>query len=274
MVLRCELTSMDDGAVIPAWQAVERRQRALAASYHLISQPNHAALAGALAARFVAPQFPALDPLLVMAIAEHDCGWALFDSEADPAVAPPVDERGKPLSFIDIVPADFVRAWTASIDRAEEICPAGGIMVSTHFRRLCRHRLNAAADHAADKAVLEQFDDREARRAARLLPAAKITPAQVAALTDTLQFCDLLSLYLCCGASEEVTFPQMIAGAGAPQGVRGRYEGGALHLQPSPFQRDALSDPNSGGISVAVSATRWDASSRHTKVDALAFILW
>jgi hypothetical protein len=184
-----------------------------------------------------------------------------------------VDERGKPLSFIDIAPADFVRAWTASINRAEDICPAGGIMVSTHFRRLCRHRLNSAGDHADDKAVLQQFDDREAQRAARLLPIAKVTPAQVAALTDVLQFCDLLSLYLCCGATEEVVFPQSIAGSGAPHGVRGRYEGGALHLQPSPFQSDTPSDPNCGGIRVAVSATRWDVSRGRTKVDALAFIL-
>ena len=271
MVLRCEVPAFPGGGIISAWQAVERRQRARADSCYLISQPDHAALAGALAAQFVSPHFPALDPLVVRAIAVHDSGWALFAAEADPSAPPLVDGAGKPLSFLDITPADFVRAWSASIDRAEEICPAGGVMVSTHFQCLCRHRLGAANDTAEDRSILQRFEERETTRIARLLPAAKVTAAQAAVLTEVLQFCDLLSLYLCCGATEEVEFPQNFA---SMENVRGRYEGGAFHLQPSPFQRDRVSDPNAQGISLGVRASRWDAAAGRTKVGEIGFLLW
>lgn len=268
MVLRCDIPA--SGGLTSAWNAVERRQRARADCRYLISQPDHAALAGALAAHIVSPHFPALDPLVIRAIAVHDSGWALFEPEANPAAPPLLDDHGKPLSFVDITPADFVRAWTASIERAEEVSPAGGVMVSTHFRRLCHHRLTAASDTAEDTAILQRFDQREAARMDRLLPAAKLTAAQVAMLVDVLQFCDLLSLYLCCGATEEVEFPQKLA----PAPLRARYEGGAFHLHPSPFQRCSSSDPNPQGVSLAVSASRWDASFGRGKAGEIGFVLW
>lgn len=257
MVLRCQVPASP--GVTTAWEVVERRQRAVAESYQLISQPDHAALAGALAAKFVSPDFPALDAGMVRAIAEHDIGWAIFEPEADPAAPPWVDASGKPVSFVELAPAEFVRAWRASIDHAEQIGAAGGIVVSAHFRRLCRHRLQAGGDSDADIAVLRRFDEDEAGRQHRLRPLASASEEELAALLEVLQFCDLLSLYLCCGAREEVEFPQNFA-AGK---VRVWCEGEGVRLRPSPFQGKRAS--------VEVNATGYERGSGRGNVSVLRF---
>jgi hypothetical protein len=259
--------SLAASEVIPAWQAVERLQRAQAPAYRLVTQPDHALLAGALAALFVAPGFPALDPLVVRAIEVHDAGWSLLDPEADPSAPPALDDAGKPLSFIEVSPPDFLRAWGASIDTAEHVCAAGGIIVSAHFRRLSHHRLNAAKDSAEHVALLHQFDERETLRQQRLRPLTSVTDRDLASFLEALQFCDLLSLYLCCGAEEEVEFPQDFA-AGR---VRLRHRDGRVELDPSPFQRGADASPQQ--VELSVPATRYDSSAGRSADSAMFFTL-
>ena len=55
--------------------------------------------------------------------------------------------------------------------------------------------------------------------------------------TDVLQFCDLLSLYLCCGSEESVEFPQRIGPKG--ETIRLQVQDGVNVLSPSPFAREA-----------------------------------
>lgn len=252
----------------PAWPSVERRQRALAAEWWLISQPDHAALSAALAASFSSPEFPAIDPLLARAIEVHDAGWAMFAPETDVG-APPLDARGKPLSFIEIEPPDFLRAWAASIDRAEQVCPAGGYIASRHFCVLGRGRLDAGFDSAADAARLQSFLERESSRQRRLAAASGRQSQELDALLAVLQFCDLLSLFLCCGAGEAVEFPQAFGG----RRVRLFPRNGAFALEPSPFRRPGQPD-GEGGISLGVRARRYPVSSSAPNHTTLAFLLW
>ena len=263
MVLRSDMPSAT--GAISAWSAVERRQRHCASSYDLVSQPDHAALAGALAGHFASPQFPVLEARVVEAIAAHDSGWAIFAAEANPTAAVPLDRSGKPISFMEIAVKDFLRAWGASINRAEEICPVGGIIVSTHFRRLGHYRLSSGVDEES-AALLRVFDSDEEQRCRRLRPLSSASDPELAALVEVLQFCDLLSLYLCCGATEHAEFPQSFA-AGP---VRVSCTDGAFRLQPSPFQRDAAADP----INVCVNCTRYDSTVGRTSLPPRPFILW
>src|SRR5512144_1978818 len=122
------MTSHQD--CVPAWEAVARVQRQAADSWWLISQPDHAALSGAIASAFVAPGFPQVDPDMAKAIGLHDSGWALFESEADVNAAPMVHCDGRPVAFFELAPRDFLRAWAASIERAEQVCAAFGYIVS------------------------------------------------------------------------------------------------------------------------------------------------
>ena len=87
---------------------------------------------------------------------------------------------------------------------------------------------------------------------------------ELEALLLVLQFCDLLSLYLCCGASDAVEFPQQFA-LGK---VRLRRENQAYVLQPSPF-RCCDSEPEVG---LGVEARRFPSAAAATTT--LGFILW
>jgi hypothetical protein len=249
----------------PAWPAIERIQKQTAAEYWLVSQPDHAALAGALAANFVSPEFPCIDPLIARAIEVHDAGWAIFDSEARVAAVPAVDSRGKPVSFLEIDPADFLRAWSASIERAGSVCPAGGYIVSRHFCALGEGRLGSGIDGPENAARLRGFLATEANRQHRLLAQSGRPAGELEELLRVLQFCDLLSLYLCCGAAEAVEFPQPFA----PGKVRVRPEKESFFLDPSPFR--ALGGSRAM-LSLGVEARRYPSSA--PKTTTLAFLLW
>ena len=248
----------------PAWPAIERTQKQMAAEYWLVSQPDHAALAGALAANFLAPDFPRIDPPIARAIAVHDAGWAIFDSEARLAAAPPADSRGKPLSFLEIDPADFLRAWDASIARAESVCADGGYIVSRHFCALGEGRLNSGFDNAGNTALIRAFLDGEARRQQRLQAQSGKSLAELEELVRVLQFCDLLSLYLCCGAADSVEFPQPFA----PGKVRIRREKECFCLDPSPFRAPGAPQEM---LSLGVEARRYPSSA--VRMTTLAFLL-
>ena len=225
MILRPETPHHGTDEVQPAWNAVEATQRTKGEAA-LITQPDHARLAGAIAAAFEPKRFARLDESIVSAIAVHDEGWAPFDDAMLRGVRPA-------RSFQDASVSDFVTAWLASIDAAENVSACGGIIVSSHFARLAGARLAAGNDAKEDHATLERFLAEEATRRERLHDLQKCGVADLETLTDILQFCDLLSLYLCCGAEQPVEFPQMLAGSR----VRGQWRESSCLLTPSPLAR-------------------------------------
>ncbi len=247
------------------WPVVERAQKQVAPQYWLVSQPDHAALSGALAANFVSPDFPAVDPLIARAIEVHDSGWAIFDSETSPTVPPGVTAQGKPVSFLEIDPPDFLRAWTASIDRAESLCPDGGYIVSRHFSVLGEGRLRSDIDTDENSARLRSFLQHEAGRQHRLQATAARGHADLERLLLVLQFCDVLSLYLCAGLRHAVEFPHLFE-AGK---VRMRREDDAFILEPSPFRSGREGDTM---VSLGVEARLYPSAAPKTTV--LAFLLW
>jgi hypothetical protein len=242
--------------IIPAWSAVAATQKQTASAWWLVAQPDHAALAGELAAEFDTRAFPRLEDDVVGAIALHDAGWAKYDGGGTAgggtgdAPQPPRDPKERPLSFLQAPVTMFVEAWTASIQCAEEKAGAiGGLMVSGHFRRLAEHRLNSVEDSPQDTARIRKFVENEATQDAARLRRQWRSPSEVEHLVDLLQFCDLLSLYLCCGAHASVQFPRAIGS----RSVVLRRDGELCLLDPSPFREEislgvpARRDPVSGG---------------------------
>ena len=253
---------------MPAWDAVAVTQQQSASAWWLIAQPDHAALAGELAVHFAAPDFPAMDPDVVQAIALHDAGWAKYDggSEAGGGIkgAPPQAQRdssGRPLSFLQAPVNTFVEAWTASIHLAQEKAGAiGGLMVSGHFRRLAEYRQDSVEDTPEDAALIHRFlanevqqDEARFRRQSRSRP-------EVERLVDLLQFCDLLSLYLCCGSRASIHFPQKIASR--PMILR--RNGELCQLDPSPFREE---------VSLGVPARRDPASRTEPNTRVLPILI-
>jgi hypothetical protein len=186
---------------------------------------------------------------VVRAIGLHDSGWARYDggekgTGCDLEVClrdPMIDSSGRPLSFLDMTPDVFTAAWTGSIEQAQKAGTVGGVIVSQHFCRLAESRLSSGIDDADSAQRLRAFVDQEGLRQERLLKDQAHSPEEIAMLTDILQFCDLLSLYLCCGARDNVEFPQAFQG----QAPRLEREGELVRIVPSIFGR---------GMSLAVTA--------------------
>ena len=235
---------------LPAWKAVAAAQKQNAPAWWLVAQPDHAALAGDLAAQFAAPGFHISDREVVQAIALHDAGWAKYDGGGKAGggqnTAPRLlhDESGRPLSFLQAPVAMFVEAWAASIECAEEKAGAlGGLMVSGHFRRLAQNRLNSVEDSGEDAARIREFVEKESQLEEARFRRQSRTHAEVERLVDVLQFCDLLSLYLCCGSRASVQFPQALG----RRAIVLRRRGEVCLLDPSPFGEE---------ISLGVAARR------------------
>src|SRR3989454_11260792 len=176
--------------VIPAWNAIERTQKQAASEWWLIAQPDHAALSGDLASRISFPDFPQLDAHVLQAIALHDEGWARFDGGS----ALKLNGQGRPVSFLETSPPDFVIAWRGSIERSEQIAAIGGILVSEHFCRIARARLQSGADTADDKRIIRDFLQGEAERQTQLSRGLRRSAAEISLLVEVLQFCDLFFL--------------------------------------------------------------------------------
>lgn len=193
--------------VITAWEAVLRTQTRDCEACWLITQPSHAALAGGLAAAISAPQFPVPDAQVLQAIALHDAGWGIPDAQAimkSRSVRPQ-----RPPSFVEASAPQFVDAWIKSIDTCEAVSAAGGYIVSRHFWRLAQERVSSVREaNQQDRRSLDMFVKGESRRQKKLAGGQSLTIEKLEELAHLLQFCDLLSLYICCGSSETVVFPE------------------------------------------------------------------
>jgi len=221
---------------IAAWPAVEERQRESASSYWLVTQPAHAALSGELAASLREDLFGAIDETVSRSIALHDSGWSMDDAEQIQQLR--ADPKLKPKSFLEFAADHFLRAWTSSIDIAEKFAPIGGFLVSRHFERI------SMRNGGDNQTKLQNFRSREKQRQLRLKPKIHMEEAALEKLVDALQFCDLLSLYLCCGSRRSIKFD-------CPKLTLSR-SGDEYRLEPFPFQEhrqfsfSALKHPGQG----------------------------
>jgi hypothetical protein len=236
---------------LPAWSVVERMQRQsreFNAGCWMITQPSHAALAGEFAARMALPQAPRLEAALVRGIALHDAGWGVPDAQA--IMQSRAIHKGAPRSFVDCSANEFLFAWEKSIDIAASAGAAGGYIVSRHFYRLAEQRVAHSHGEDADTTKLKAFLQDESRRQGHLAAKQEHTPEELETLTDVLQFCDLLSLYVCCGARDNAEFPKYFNVT-----IRLSVEGGTYKLDPpvlepgAEFQVAALRHPVIAGLS-------------------------
>jgi hypothetical protein len=216
---------------LPAWNVIERTQRQTYDRCWMITQPSHAALAGEFASKLTWTEAPKLDNALVRAIALHDAGWGIPDAQA--IMQSRSISQGCPKSFIACSVSEFLNAWEKSIVIAESAGPAGGYIVSRHFARIAEHGAAQIAD--GDRHNVALFLEHEAIRQKQLAAKQDHSAEELESLTDVLQFCDLLSLYVCSGARESVEFPEYFGTA-----ARLTVEADGYRLEP------ALVEPGTG----------------------------
>jgi hypothetical protein len=205
MILRpLETPPVGGTEFLPAWTIVERLQRQPYDACWMITQPSHAVLAGDFAAKMSAPNLPKVEAAIIRAIALHDAGWGVPDAQA--IMQSRSVKQGCPRSFIQCSTAEFLAAWEKSIEVAASSGPAGGYIVSRHFARIAEQ--NAAHVPHEDQTRVSSFLKHEAARQKQLAGNQDRSVEELELLTDLLQFCDLLSLYVCSGAMESVEFPE------------------------------------------------------------------
>ncbi len=158
--------------------------------------------------------FPHITDEIVRAISLHDAGWGALDAAA---IQDSRAGRKQPSSFVAAPASQFTAAWTASIETTQKISDVGAYMVSTHFFRI------SETHPVADKQV-QGFQKQETLRQRRLRSDIALKASDLDRLVDALQFCDVLSLYLCCGAGKITVC---------------KHEG-ELVCDPSPFRGEHL----------------------------------
>ena len=213
----------------PVFDAIAEVQKSAAVSDWYVTQPDHAAVSGQLAAAFDSRKVPNVGEAVVRAISLHDVGWMPYDGDVHSPYPPARHESGVPVSFANTGPERFLRAWMGSIQAAQSTGALGGLIVSAHFERIGRPYLERGAGTPERRAEVEQFLQREAARAERLLPQTGLPPQEIEALVAVVQFCDLASLYLCANPPAPVELPQMLNGGR----VQLSFENGAFRMRPS-----------------------------------------
>jgi hypothetical protein len=227
------------GRQLPAWEAIERSQRQMmgAKECWLITQPAHAALSAEIALKLKPEIFGAMDDATIRAIALHDSGWSASDANAIQASRSIGGKRSagrlpvQILPFIAVDPKESLAACAASIEMAEKVSALGGFLVSEHFRNI------AMANRDKAPALISRFVEKEELRQKKLRPKIVLSDAETQRLVEGLRFCDLLSLYLCSGATESIEFPQQ---AGGKNIVLERTANDQCRMSPFPFAAEEI----------------------------------
>jgi len=175
----------------PVWPAFFETQLDSDPPYGIVLQADHGTLAGDLSARLHPDVFGPLTAEVIQAIAGHDAGWRSGDEAQLAAIA---DQPPKPFPLLS--GGESTPYWIESIRLAERISPLSGVIVSRHFCAL-------AQQDPSRRSFLEE----EAPRRERVERSLGIAREDLDRWTAAIGFCDILSLYLCSGATDAVEIP-------------------------------------------------------------------
>ncbi|MBV9307998.1 MAG: DUF3891 family protein [Acidobacteriaceae bacterium] len=159
--------------------------------YGIVLQTVHSQLAGDLLRALRQNVFGAIDDNVAEAGRQHDFGWAASDAEQ-------LKHLGRhQLQGFSIVPDEVeISSWQTSLRRTEDSAPLINVLISRHFCFLSK-----------DNPLHKKFLQEETRRRGRIEDNLSFSAEDLNRWTAAVGFCDLLSLYLSCGSTEEVQFP-------------------------------------------------------------------
>jgi Protein of unknown function (DUF3891) len=175
----------------PAFPIFLELQNLPQAPRNAILQPDHSRLAGDIAQRLRTDVFGDLPAEVLAAIREHDFGWERSDQDQLANIP------SRPLRpFPQLLAEETHPSWRESVRRAHESSLLEGVIVSRHFCAL-----------ATQYPPHFRFAEEENPRRERIERELKIPREDLDRWTAAIGFCDLVSLYLCCGAREPAEFP-------------------------------------------------------------------
>jgi hypothetical protein len=156
-------------------------------AWQVVLQTDHADLSGAFA-RAMRAQGPHHDALAIAA-ERHDDGWAVWEQ------APRVDERGKPVNFLEVDIRSHLAFYRAGIAAITEQDPYAGLLVSMHGAGIYRQRygLDPTLGLAKAAEAQDEVDAFVAEQEAKF----DGEPGEHLGDYELLQLYDRLSLYFC-----------------------------------------------------------------------------
>ncbi len=177
--------------VRPAFPIFLEVQNRLEPPSAVILQPDHSQLAAEVAQNLRPDVFGDFPSEVLAAIREHDFGWESSDRNQLANIG------SRPLRpFPQLSPEETHPSWRESVRRALDSSLLEGVIVSRHFCAL-----------ASQFPPHFPFAEDENPRRERLERELKIAREDLDRWTAAIGFCDLVSLYLCCGAREPAEFP-------------------------------------------------------------------
>ncbi|MFQ5658044.1 MAG: DUF3891 family protein [Candidatus Methylomirabilales bacterium] len=185
----------------------------------LINQKDHAALSGALMARWGNSNFffPIPREEVVFGIAQHDSGWDDWDR------APEIHaETGYPLQFTELTSDAYSTIWRRGVEHHRKTHPYASLLIASHTAYLARCRLERMREEEPSgveveslEAFLADLENIRVEIADALEAKGEGESDQLEAETRAnfrlLQVGDLVSLKFCCGLSEPFTVDQVPA---------------------------------------------------------------
>jgi len=181
--------------------------------YWLVTHPDHARLAGAIAAHWGNDLFPAPEPRanVLLGVNTHDDGWALRDA------SPSITRQGKPSAFsVELVGKysafeeidlqDYLNVRERAVAEVAAKDAYAALLVSKHTYNLLTARANRSTISFDQLPLLDAFLDRQRAFQSDLFAAIRSNPAFTAPDTcdatiedhfRLLQACDNMSLLAC-----------------------------------------------------------------------------
>jgi hypothetical protein len=238
-------------------------RREVGSEFFLITQHNHAILAGRLAEHIGNEKFarPAPWESTILATRLHDCGWPMHDDQ------PTLNPKGFPLDVFETPRSIALKVWAAAAQQVAVLNPYAGLLVSLHSLSLSilATTFTAGQHEKFDTAQLSErfeinkFQHREVERQETLrkqlglrvdLPLTHGLAELNATDEDDqlifnfrmLQAMDLISLCLCCTVPPADKSQDVFATPGDKplQLTMHRDGNGALIVDPWPFNVDEI----------------------------------
>ena len=195
----------------------------------LITQPNHARLAGRIMQQCVPLGERPRRASILTAIAEHDGGWTAEDA------SPAVDAKGEVVDFISAPIEVRHRVWPRAVERLKDDPWAAALVA--------QHAVTVYDRFRTDPAWTAFFSDMEAARDASLA-ATSLTLDDLLPDYAYVRLGDLISLVFCTGWSDPQRFERWIVGAAGDRiivepdifgGTAVAAEVEAAEMPPGPF---------------------------------------
>lgn len=233
-------------------------RRADGADFLLITQHDHALIAGELADHFGNEYFATPDPhaSVMKGVELHDAGWPLHDDE------PTLSKANLPLDVFEMPQDIALKVWSASVERAMAKDPYAGLLVSLHVLSLSVFATTQPnflhekweVESGPGAFAISKFQQKELERQQDLRaklglrsdrPVHHAAPREVTQKKEDqlnfnfrmLQAMDLISLACCCTKPPSVQTQDVLPEPGAaPLRLNLKREGNDVTVDPWPFK--------------------------------------